>query len=80
MVQMVKKIRAGLNREARIVMVAGVVQADAVKEGSKLVEGLKGLGKCSLVALRLSENSFTGVGTTDTGSRLFNTTEADQGS
>lgn len=34
LVQMIKKIRHELNRGARIVMVAGVVQADAVKEGS----------------------------------------------
>ncbi|KAK6591835.1 uracil phosphoribosyltransferase [Botrytis cinerea] len=31
-------------------------------------------GNFSIVALRLSENKFTGKGTTDTGNRLFNTT------
>lgn len=81
MVEMIDKIRGNLNRSARIVMVAGVVQADAVKEESKLVEGLRGcvggLGKVSLVALRLSANSYKGAGATDTGSRLFNTTKAE---
>lgn len=55
----------------RIVVVAGVVQKEA------LTEVMKPLGKTanlSLVALRLSENKFIGQGGTDTGNRLFNTT------
>lgn len=59
----------------RILVVAGVVQAGALeeKEGllGKLVKEDPLLG---VVALRVSENKFTGSGGTDTGNRLFNTT------
>ena len=68
----VRKLDAGV----RIVVVAGVVQAEAVdktKEGSLIgkLEGEKGM---ALVALRVSENMYTGKGGTDTGNRLYNTT------
>lgn len=53
----------------RIVIIAGVVQ-----EKSPFVQALKHHAKVSLVALRRSENKFTGSGNTDTGNRLFNTT------
>ena len=68
-VQHVRKLHATI----RIVVVAGVVQAECVnKDGFK--KALAPYGKIDLVALRLSETKFTGSGTTDTGNRLFNTT------
>lgn len=57
----------------RIVIIAGVVQAQSITEGP-LAQALNRHAKVSLVALRLSENKFTGRGNTDTGNRLFNTT------
>ena len=62
------------NRKIRIVIVAGVVQAGATREMSDLVRALCLPDAVNLVALRLSENKFTGTGVTDTGNRLFNTT------
>ena len=54
-----------------VVVVAGVVQAQCIAEGGLLFR----LGRDVLfdVALRLSDNAFTGQGDTDTGNRLFNT-------
>ena len=72
MVDFIQHIR-NLHATIRIVVVAGVVQAQFVNGGS-----LEALGRCgdiSLVALRLSENKFTGTRTTDTGNRLYNTTQ-----
>lgn len=57
----------------RIVIVAGVVQAQSIADGP-FAQALNRHTKVSLVALRLSENKFTGKGNTDTGNRLFNTT------
>lgn len=57
----------------RIVIVAGVVQAQSITEGP-FAQALNHHAKVSLVALRLSDNKFTGKGNTDTGNRLFNTT------
>lgn len=68
-VEHVRKLRAAI----RIVVIAGVIQAESVSRGS-LAQALECYGKISLIALRLSENKFTGRGTTDTGNRLFNTT------
>ncbi|KAI9798893.1 MAG: hypothetical protein M1833_004396 [Piccolia ochrophora] len=68
-VQRVRKLHATV----RIVIVTGVAQAQAISEGS-LVRALGRHSNVSLVALRLSDNKFTGRGTTDTGNRLFNTT------
>ena len=62
-----------LHPTIRIVILAGVVQAQAVSKGS-LAEALARYPNLDLVALRLSDNKFTGSGTTDTGNRLFNTT------
>ncbi|KAL6409771.1 hypothetical protein AUP68_06166 [Ilyonectria robusta] len=62
-----------LNPSIRIVVVAGVVQAEVVVETHALAK-LMGHYGASIVALRLSENKFTGTKTTDTGNRLFNTT------
>jgi len=75
-VEFLQRIRS-FDETIHIVVVAGVVQARSV-----LVDGIlgrvlhqdKGL---SLVALRLSENKFTGQGATDTGNRLFNSTQLD---
>ena len=68
-VQQVRKLHATI----RIVVVAGVVQAQCVSGGS-LNQALARHAKIHLIALRLSETKFTGSGTTDTGNRLFNTT------
>ncbi|KAF2433054.1 hypothetical protein EJ08DRAFT_709196 [Tothia fuscella] len=65
-----------MNRTARIVILAGVVQKEAIEKG-ELSALLKEDPNLSLVALRFSENKFTGKGTTDTGHRLFNTTYLD---
>jgi len=71
-VDFVQHVRS-LDATIRIVVVAGVVQAQSVSEGS-LAQALARHANFSLVALRLSDNKFTGRGTTDTGNRLFNTT------
>ncbi|KAF2871512.1 uracil phosphoribosyltransferase-domain-containing protein [Massariosphaeria phaeospora] len=60
----------------QIVVVAGVVQAGAVRSGA-FADMLKQDKKLTLVALRLSENKYKGKGGTDTGHRLFNTTNLD---
>jgi uracil phosphoribosyltransferase/adenylate kinase/phosphoserine phosphatase len=70
-VQFVQHIRR-FHATVRIVLVAGVIQAQSVSGGS-LTQALTGYAKLSIVALRLSNNKFTGRGTTDTGNRLFNT-------
>ena len=62
-----------LNTTVRIVVVAGVVQAQSLSEGV-FSQALEHDMNLSIVALRLSNNQFTGKGTTDTGNRLFNTT------
>lgn len=61
-----------LHATIRIVVVAGVIQAQSILGGN--LKALGRYGDISLVALRLSENKFTGTGATDTGNRLFNTT------
>lgn len=63
-----------LHATVRIIVVAGVVQAESLLDDGHLVKGLAGHGHVSLVALRLSGNKYTGKGGTDTGNRLFNTT------
>lgn len=70
-VQFVQRIR-NLHFTIRIVVIAGVVQAQSISGGS-LAQLARHAG-LSLIALRLSDNKFTGTGTTDTGNRLFNTT------
>lgn len=65
----VKHVRS-LHKTIRVVVVAGVVQADFLSTG-----GLRLTTDVDLVALRLSENKFKGRGFTDTGNRLFNTTQ-----
>jgi uracil phosphoribosyltransferase len=73
-VEFVQRVRSVGGKATRIVVVVGVVQAgslDREAEFGAMVEGDKML---DVVALRLSENKFTGRGGTDTGNRLFNTT------
>ncbi|KFY67435.1 hypothetical protein V496_01626 [Pseudogymnoascus sp. VKM F-4515 (FW-2607)] len=69
-VQFVQYIRS-VHPTIHIVVVTGVAQAQSI---SILNKTLPSETRLSLVALRLSENKFTGSGTTDTGNRLFNTT------
>ncbi|KAI1335816.1 uracil phosphoribosyltransferase-domain-containing protein [Xylariaceae sp. FL0016] len=71
-VQFVKRVRE-VSDSARVVVVAGVVQAKAVT-GGDFAQLLDTDSELSLITLRLSDNQFTGSGTTDTGNRLFNTT------
>lgn len=71
-VQFVQHVR-NLHATIRIVVIAGVAQAQSVS-GNSFAQALAHDAKLSLVALRLSDNKFTGKGTTDTGNRLFNTT------
>ncbi|KAI0454118.1 uracil phosphoribosyltransferase-domain-containing protein [Xylaria acuta] len=72
-VQFVQHIRT-LFPAIRIIIVAGVVQHQSVKEGN-LADMLAGDTKIKIIAPRLSDNKFTGKGATDTGNRLFNTTQ-----
>jgi uracil phosphoribosyltransferase/adenylate kinase/phosphoserine phosphatase len=76
-VKFVRHIRENLSRQIRIVVVAGVVQKGAVAESGMLQKDLAGMGDVSLVALRVSSNSYPGKGGTDTGHRLFNSTHLD---
>ena len=62
-----------LHATIRVVVVVGVAQTDAVSEGYFASE-LPRTARVSVVALRVSDNKFTGSGGTDTGNRLFNTT------
>lgn len=73
--QFVEYIRR-VNAATRIVVVAGVVQADAVSAGSVSLI-LARDANLFIVTLRLSDNKYTGRGGTDTGHRLFNTTNLD---
>ncbi|KAK3708299.1 hypothetical protein LTR37_011564 [Vermiconidia calcicola] len=71
--EFVKRVRS-IDRDVRIVIVAGVVQADALGSMSHLISALNVGGEISLVTLRTSARKYTGRGGTDTGNRLFNTT------
>jgi len=71
-VEFVRHIRS-VSARMLIVVVAGVVQKQCTLEGD-LANTLLRDYNLFLLALRLSENKFTGKGTTDTGNRLFNTT------
>ncbi|KAK1752606.1 uracil phosphoribosyltransferase-domain-containing protein [Echria macrotheca] len=73
-VEFVQHMRVICGDGVRIIIVAGVVQAEAVAEGGMLAPLIQGDGMLDVVALRLSQNKFTGRGGTDTGNRLFNTT------
>ncbi|RAL15890.1 uracil phosphoribosyltransferase [Aspergillus homomorphus CBS 101889] len=69
--EMIQHIRQ-INATLRIVVVAGVVQKQAVAARSPLCMVAR-KSNVGLIALRLSENKYTGTGTTDTGNRLFGT-------
>ena len=71
-VEFIEHIRS-LDATIRITVVAGTVQAKSLSEGP-FFQALERDKSLSLVALRRSDNKFTGSGTTDTGNRLFNTT------
>lgn len=70
-VEFVQHVRS-LCATIHIVVVAGVVQAESIAKGS--FTQLARREQLTIIALRLSDNKFTGTGTTDTGNRLFNTT------
>lgn len=74
-VKFVEHIR-GITPHIRIVVVTGVVQTEAVARHGA-IWNLSMTGDFTLVALRISENKFTGKRGTDTGNRLFNTTHLD---
>ncbi|KAJ5110331.1 hypothetical protein NUU61_001588 [Penicillium alfredii] len=67
--EFVRHIRS-LHACIRIVVVAGVVQASLLQR-SRVAQQLASFEQLSFVALRISENSYTGKGPTDTGARLF---------
>lgn len=69
--QFMKHIRSH-HATIQTVVVAGVVQSQSVC-GRSPIRLLAHDANLTVVALRLSENKFTGKGTTDTGNRLFNT-------
>lgn len=62
------------NAAIKIFVVAGVVQSGVVRSGG-LLRKLCLDHDVEVVALRLSENKYMGKGATDTGARLFNTTQ-----
>ena len=76
-VEFVKRVRQ-LRPTIQILVVTGVVQKDAVKEQGGMEKGLVGCGEVTVIALRVSENSYTGQGGTDTGAQLFNTTHIEK--
>lgn len=62
-----------LHPTIRVIAVAGVVQKQSIADGG-LIHEYGEQAELDLVALRISENKFTGTGNADTGNRLFNTT------
>jgi uracil phosphoribosyltransferase/phosphoserine phosphatase len=72
-VEFIQHIRSLGFATIRIIVVAGTVQAKSLSEGP-FSQTLEQDVNLSLVALRVSDNKFTGSGSTDTGNRLFNTT------
>ncbi|KAM5383070.1 hypothetical protein ACJA88_003603 [Fusarium oxysporum] len=71
-IELIKRV-VRLEPNISITVVAGVVQTEAIAEGHLFAKVMRRHG-AGLVALRISENKFTGTKTTDTGNRLFNTT------
>ncbi|KAH7082593.1 uracil phosphoribosyltransferase-domain-containing protein [Paraphoma chrysanthemicola] len=61
----------------RVVVVAGVVQADSMR-AMDLGRMMEGDVRLSVVALRVSENMYVGKWVTDTGDRLFGTTNVEE--
>ena len=76
-IEFLERLKALGSAPESIIMVAGVVHSGAISGESPLWQALSRDRKLSVVALRLSDNKFTGKGTTDTGNRLFNTTGLD---
>lgn len=74
LVQFVKHIRK-LRPTVRTEAVSDVTHEDAVE---KLPGKLERCGALTLVSLRTSSKIFKGQDDTDTGARLFNTTEMEQ--
>ncbi|KAL8688689.1 MAG: hypothetical protein Q9218_005461 [Villophora microphyllina] len=74
--QFVKHIRK-FDAAIRIIVVAGVVQADFVS-GKRFAEEEARKLDFTLVTLRVSKTKFTGSGNYDTGNRLFNTTHLEK--
>jgi hypothetical protein len=68
--EFVQHIRA-LDSTIRIVVVAGVIQAQSLSDGI-LGDMLARDENVGFVSLRLSDNNYTGIGTADTGNQLFN--------
>lgn len=71
MVEFLERIRE-LSSTVAIVMIAGVVQSQSISALKSVQERIR-CAKLTLIALRISENKYTGSGGTDTGNRLFNT-------
>ncbi|KAL5623662.1 hypothetical protein FOBRF1_002912 [Fusarium oxysporum] len=71
-IELIKRV-VRLEPNISITVVAGVVQTEAITEGHLFAKVMRRHG-AGLIALRISENKFTGTKTTDTGNRLFNTT------
>jgi hypothetical protein len=68
--EFVQHIRA-LDSTIRIVVIAGVMQAQSLSDGI-LEDILARDENVGFVCLRPSDNKYTGIGTTDTGNQLFN--------
>ncbi|KAF4592441.1 uracil phosphoribosyltransferase [Ophiocordyceps camponoti-floridani] len=68
-IERIRQLEPGI----RIVVVTAVLQEGAVVEGGVLSVAME-RHDVRMIALRLSENKFTGTKGTDTGNRLFNTT------
>lgn len=85
-VEFVAHIRS-MDSHIRIVVMTGVIQAKSfhvvsdgqgsTKRGGKIGKLLDEDSHFSVIALRESDNKYTGKGGTDTGHRLFNTTHMD---
>lgn len=73
MIGMVRHIRTYReSKSVRIILVAGVVQEQVLSPEHELGQMIR--EDVALVALRRSENKYTGTKGSDTGNRLFNTT------
>lgn len=71
--QFLRRVRA-LHSDVSVLVVAGVIQSEAIAENGVLGRALVEDRNLRVVALRTSNNKFTGSGTTDTGNRLYNST------
>lgn len=72
-VEFLRRVRE-LHSDVPVLVVAGVIQSGAIDEVGALGRALLDDRNLQVVALRTSDNKFTGSGTTDTGNRLYNTT------